>query len=267
MKIVLSDKKKTDNLKPVVDAMYNGLKKIGLNVSMNSETNIGDYDIAVCWGWRKGSKEFKKNKRVLVMEHGYMINRHKWISLGWDGLNNNAKFLNEDVPSDRWETIFKKHMKPWKSGGDYILFCGQVPGDMSLNGKNLVDWYIPTAQKASKEYKLPILWRPHPLDKFGSRIKIPKAKLDVKRPITESLTNAAAIMAFNSNSLIDGVMAGVPPIAFDKGTMVWDLCAKNYEPLKRLDREDWGRKMGYTQWNLEEIENGTAIKHIFREYL
>lgn len=267
MKILIFDKKKTDKLKPVVNAMYIGLKTTGFDVAMNTESNIGNYDISVCWGWRRGTKEKAKNKRVLVMEHGYMINRHKWISLGWDGLNNNANFLNEDVSFDRWNDIFREHMKPWKFDGEYILFCGQVPGDMSLNGKILVDWYIPTAQKASKEYRLPVVWRPHPLDKFGSRIKIPKAKLDVKTPLTESLKKAAAIMAFNSNSLIDGVMSGVPPIAFDKGTMTWDLCAKNYEPLKRLDREDWGRKMAYTQWSLDEIENGTAIKHIFKEYL
>lgn len=267
MKIVLYDKKKTDKLKPVVDAMYGGLRKTGFDVSMNNETNIGDYDIAVCWGWRKGIKEFEKNKQVLVMEHGYMINRHKWISLGWNGLNNDADFLNEDVPDDRWKKLFKEHMKPWKNDGEYILFCGQVPGDMSLKGKDLGEWYISAAQEAYKKYKLPVVWRPHPLDKFGARIKIPKARLDVKTTIKESLKNAATIMAFNSNSLIDGVMAGVPPIAFDNGTMVWDLAAKNYEPLKRLDREDWGRKMGYTQWNHEEIANGTAIKHIFKKYL
>lgn len=267
MKIVLHDKKKTDKLKPVVDAMYSGLRKTGFDVSMNNETNIEDYDIAVCWGWRKGIKEFEKNKQVLVMEHGYMINRHKWISLGWNGLNNDADFLNEDVPDDRWKKIFKEHMKPWKNNGEYILFCGQVPGDMSLKGKNLIRWYGETAKKASKVYKLPVVWRPHPLDKKSHNFTIEKLKLDVGTNLLDSIKNAAAVMAFNSNSLIDGVMAGVPPIAFDSGTMVWDLAAKNYEPLKRLDREDWGRKMGYTQWNHEEIANGTAIKHIFKKYL
>jgi len=267
MKIVLHNKKNTDGLKPVVDAMYTGLKKMGLNVILNTDTNIGSYDIAVCWGWRKGKKESAKGKQVLVMEHGYMINRHKWISLGWNGLNNDANFLNDEVPSNRWDTLFKEHMKPWKEDGKYILLCGQVPGDMSLRGKNLTQWYFETTEKASKFYKLPVIWRPHPLDKKGALLNIPKTKLDTNKTINESLENAAAIIAFNSNSLINGIMDGVPAVGFDKGTMAWDICSQGIEPLKRPDRDDWGRKMGYTQWNHNELADGTAIKHIFKEYL
>lgn len=266
MKIVLYDKEQTDILKPVIDAMYEGLKFMNLDVGIKGP-ETGNYEIAVCWGWRKGLKEFSKGKQVLVMEHGYMIDRNEWISLGWNGLNNNADFLNKDVPNDRWERLFKSYMKPWKTGGEYILLCGQVPGDMSLKRRNLTRWYGEVAQLASRAYKLPVVWRPHPLDKKNRTLTIKNTTMDVGTPLEESLKGAAAIMAFNSNSLINGVMAGVPPIAFDEGTMVWDLAAKNYEPLKRLDREDWGRKMGYTQWNLEEIANGTAIKHIFQKYL
>lgn len=267
MKIVLYDKKQTDVLKPVVDAMYEGLKFMNFDVDIK-RAETGNYDIAVCWGWRKCLKEFSKGKQVLVMEHGYMIDRNEWISLGWNGLNNNADFLNETVPSDRWEKLFKPHMKPWKTDGKYILFCGQVPGDMSLKGKNLMHWYADAAIRVSEVHKLPIVWRPHPLDKKNKTFLIKNTTMDIGTPLEKSLEDAAAIMAFNSNSLINGVMAGVPPIAFDEGTMVWDIATKNYEkPLKRLDREDWGRKMGYTQWTLEEIANGTAIRHIFRKHL
>jgi hypothetical protein len=268
MKIMLYDKKKTDALKPVIDVMYAGLKKTGFDVIINTDfNNAKEYDIAVCWGWRKGKKEFEKGKQVLVMEHGYMIDRNKWISLGWNGLNNDADFLNKNVLSDRWDVIFKHHMKSWKKEGEYILFCGQVPGDMSLKGKILSDWYISTAHKASNFFELPVVWRPHPLDKHGTNIIIPNAKTDTNKNIVKSLEKAAAIMAFNSNSLINGVMEGVPAIAFDQGTMVWDICSHKLEKIKTPCREDWGRKMGYTQWNHEEIANGTAIKHIFKKYL
>jgi hypothetical protein len=267
MKIALYNKKNSDYLKIVVDAMYTGMKKHGLDVHVINSGGSNDCDIAVCWGWRKGVVQRNLNKEVLVMEHGYFINRKKWTSLGWNGLNNDADFLNDDVPNDRWNKIFKKHMKPWKEDGKYILLCGQVPKDMSLRGKDLKDWYAEAAKTASEKYDLPVIWRPHPLDKGAPAIKIPKAKLDIKTPLIESLQNAAGIMAFNSNSLIDGVMQGVPAIAFDKGTMTWDICAKDYGPLIRPDRSDWGRKMGYTQWSDEEIANGTAIKHIFKKYL
>jgi hypothetical protein len=266
MKIVLYDKKKDDKFKKTIDAMYHGLKEVGLDVSMNTSFG-GQHDIAVCWGWRAGKREFSRKKNVLVMEHGYFIDRDEWISLGWNGLNNNATFLNEDVQSDRWEMHFREHMKPWKSDGKHILFCGQVPGDMSLKGRNLTEWYFITARQAEKTYKLPIVWRPHPKDKIGARIRLPNARTDQNKYLIDSLQNAAAVMAFNSNSLVDAVMNGVPAIAFDDGTMAWDLCAKNFGPIQRPDREDWGRRMAYTSWNHEEIASGIAIKHVFQDYL
>jgi hypothetical protein len=254
-------------LKPVIDAMYTGLKTVGFDVVLNTEQNIGEYELAVCWGWRKGKREFQNGKKVLILEHGYMIDRYDWISLGWNGLNNDADFHNKNVESDRWNTLFKDHMKPWKDNGDYILFCGQVPGDMSLRGKKLEGWYFETAKKASDYYKLPIVWRPHPLDKRGVNVRIPKTNFDTNKCINESLENAAAVMAYNSNSLINGIMNGVPAIAFDTGTMAWDVCSHGFEPIKRPDRSDWGRKMGYTQWTHEELANGTALRHIFKKYM
>jgi hypothetical protein len=158
-------------------------------------------------------------------------------------------------------------MKPWKTNGKYIILCGQVPNDKSLRGNDLSYWYKEVAKIASNKYNLPIVWRPHPLDQTGKSLQIPNTTLDIKKPLIESLENAAAIMAFNSNSLIEGIMNGIPGIAFDKGTMAWDVCTNNYKPLIRPNRDDWGRKMGYTQWTHEEIADGTAIKHIFKQYL
>jgi hypothetical protein len=158
-------------------------------------------------------------------------------------------------------------MKPWKTGGEYILLCGQVPNDKSLRGKNLSGWYQEATNVASKKYGLPVVWRPHPLDNTGAKIRIPNTRLDVGTPLIQSLDKAAAIMAYNSNSLIDGIMNGVPAIAFDEGTMAWELCSKNYEPLMKPDRSEWGRKMGYTQWTNEELANGSAVSHIFKRYL
>ena len=97
MKIALYDKKDRDHLKKIVDALYTGMKSKGLDVKVIKDGGASDCDIIVCWGWRRGEKHFNQKKQVLVMEHGYMLNRKTWTSLGWNGLNNDADFLNVDV--------------------------------------------------------------------------------------------------------------------------------------------------------------------------
>ena len=63
MKIVLFNKKNPDPQKPVIDALYAGLEKMGFDVVMNDKAGKINYNIAACWGWRRGSKEFEKNKK------------------------------------------------------------------------------------------------------------------------------------------------------------------------------------------------------------
>ena len=60
-------------------------------------------------------------------------------------------------------------------------------------------------------------------------------------------------------------MAGVPVIAFDEGSMVWDVSSHSLdEDLFTDDLDDWGRKISYSQWLPQELKDGSAWGHLRR---
>ena len=52
-------------------------------------------------------------------------------SIGINGLNGRATFVETPDPDKRFEP-HKPLLKPWNPHGDYVLICGQVPGDAAL---------------------------------------------------------------------------------------------------------------------------------------
>lgn len=223
-------------------------------------------DILICWGWKRGNIFQKKCKNILILEHGYIFNRNEWISIGWNGLNGRADFLTDSVASDRWKNIFKPHVKPWQYDGKYILLCGQVPGDASLKGKNLNKWYTTIAEKAYKYYNIPVVWRPHPVAvNAGKVVNVPNTILDTNERLQDSLNLAKAVITYNSNAGVEAIMNGVPVISKDQGSMYAEIATPYIGKLKYPNRDEWGRKIAYSQWHTSEIKKGIAFNHIFQK--
>lgn len=235
--------------------------------------NISQEDIVTCWGWKRGVRYREAGASVLLQEHGYIFDRNEWISLGWNGLNGKANFLNNDVSSKRWNKLFKPYMKPWQKDGDYILLCGQVPGDASLEGLDLTEWYEKQARDAYNYYKLPVVWRPHPeaIKKSLKRNRpihsVPGTIFDKNQNLIDSLKKSKLVITYNSNSAVNAVMEGIPVVVGNKGSMVYEIANLEIGPIDYPDRSSWGRKIAYAQWHISEIASGVALKHIFRKYL
>ena len=71
-------------------------------------------------------------------------------------------------------------------------------------------------------------------------------------------------IAYNSNSCLDSVLAGVPCLAGDAGTMAWPLCMKDMKELYRPERERIAHGIAWTQWSTEEIASGEALGSLMR---
>jgi hypothetical protein len=221
------------------------------------------------WGWRVGNKYRKRGRNILVIERGYLGNRFKWTSLGWNGLNGYANFFNENVADDRWMKYWKNDMKPWRGDqGDYVLVCGQVPRDAALSDCNdypkfLTNRILELQKKFGK-----VAFRPHPLASktpmmnpaYKPITEIPGVMImdHTKTSLTDDMQNARLVVAWNSNSLVEAMYMGVPFESHSAGSMVHKYQTGFEEP----DRDDWGRKIAYCQWNLEELKDGTAWRHI-----
>lgn len=238
-------------------AIIKGLSAHGITAKATSARQSDTKHVA-CWGWRIGKEMRAKGHEVLVIERGYLGDRFSWTSLGWNGLNGRATF--PAAPQDHCSR-FAEHfeMKPWKDGGDYVLIMGQVPGDASLQGKDMLPWYSSAAAEAYQKYGMPVKFRPHPLAlKKGHRQQPRGAEISVG-PLDDALRGAAVVITYNSNSGVDSVLAGVPTLSFDCGSMAYDVTGHLIGELIKPDRERWASDLAWKQWQLSEIESGEAL--------
>lgn len=227
-----------------------------------TKTDFSEFDLVMGWGFTDRFQDLHEN--YLVGELGYFLERYDWVSLSWNGLNNYADFCNQDVPADRWEWHFKSEMQPWKTNGDYVLLAGQVPGDQSLKGQNMEPLYQDWVNQIKEKYSKPVRWRKHPLS--PSNFVPAGADVSPNTSLDEDIAGAYAVCVYNSNTAVDAVMRGVPAICMDRGSMAWDVSTQGITDIVRPDRNDWGRKMGYTQWHYTELKTGKPFTHILKKF-
>lgn len=244
-------------------ALEAGLRSAGIDTRRYFSSNGVRTNKVACWGWRTGSQLRAAGSDVLVMERGYLGDRFKWTSLGWNGLNGWATF--PPAPDDGGERFQSNHghlLKPWREGGgEYALLIGQVVGDASLRGKNLKPWYAQTAQRAAKRFGLPVLFRAHPdSHRRGGLFGVPGTTMQ-HGSLAEALARAAVVICYNSNTAVDAVLAGVPTVCVDRGSMAFEMCSHDIDAaLVRPDRERWAAQLAWRQWTLDEIRSAAFLR-------
>ncbi len=243
----------------IMESIAHGIRECGDAVEIFQHIPPTDSDCAVVWGERKRVRIVNNGfkKPVLVAERAYLGDRFSWTSLGWDGLNGHARF-NEVFEYDRFARHFAADMKPWcDNSKGYALIMGQVMGDMSLVNVDIIQWYKGIATRLWKE-GWDIRFRPHPeSDRKGhERPRVPFSQV-AEGSLDEALSGAGIVVAYNSNSLVDAVMAGVPIYAGDKGSMVYGLASRNFNPV-RTDRKQRLNEIANVQWTIDELADGSA---------
>lgn len=243
------------------EVMAEGLRKLGVDVELGVCANPAIKYVA-CWGWRLGAALRQQGHEVLVMERGYLGDRFYWTSLAWNGLNGRATF--PEYPDDGGERFTNHYrLSPWREcSGEYSVIMGQVPGDASLQGRNLTPWYEATAVLAADAYAKPVLFRNHPVAvQKGHKIQ-PRHTQPCIGELDAVLDKAEVVITYNSNSAVDAVVAGIPALAMDVGSMAWDVTGRNVGDLVRPEREPWAYNLAWKQWSLDEIRSGVALKRL-----
>jgi len=245
-----------------------GLQKHGINALITVSENPITCDLAVMWGIthfpRVIQQQKQNNKNYLVWEAGYILDRDKWKSLGYNGLNGYANFCNKNSPPDRWEQYFSHLIKPWKESGDYILLTGQVNGDASLRPVHGQVDYQGIVDNLKEYTTLPIHYRKHPHPSKPTA-PCPKNAIPSRGTLEEALSGAKCVVTFNSNTCVDAILNGVPCIVLDRGAMAWDVCGHSLSQVNdppKPSRQQWCYDMAYTQWTMEEIESGETWEHL-----
>ena len=204
------------------EAMMEGLQAIGLNPVYNKGANIPIKTKRVAiWGWRIGP-ELMKNHDVLVMEYGYIGDRKRYTSLGWNGLNGYARFPEYPFDIKRFEALGGV-IQPWKRGGQYALILGQLANDASLRGIDMNPLYQEWVKKL-KLMDIPVFFRNHPEAVKHRKTYEIKGAPEIEGDLQTALKDAAFTVTFNSNSSVDSILAGVPCVTYDRGSMAYEMC-------------------------------------------
>lgn len=231
------------------------------------DIGIGDVipkeeDIVVVWGVANAKRwQDLGCDNVLIFERGYLGDRQHWLSLGWDDLNGQANFYNQYVAEDRWDKYWKSQLSPWKNNGDVVLIAGQVTRDRSLDDcANYNEWLNDTISTL-KSKGHDVVFRPHPLEKDGYDVR--NVTISTHKDFDEDLLRAKCLVTWSSTTSVTAAYIGVPSVTFSDYAMTKEVSSHSLDVLDfKPDRTNWGRKLAYCQWNLDELSNGEAWYHV-----
>ena len=272
----------------------------GCGGKITNSGNTNGYDCAVIFGsYKKERGRPAHQGKGRVVESGIpyiqletqLVGRpidtafHSEFRVGVNGfLWDDAKWGFEHIRSDRAKKVFERNGHDpkikWKDDGEYILLCMQKVGDASLRGTDVFAWTEDTVNNIRKHTNRKIIIRPHPLYRKSSLHNTLKEKVlrvadvhwqeaDVTKhnfiPINEQLKNAWCTVTYSSGTGIDAVINGVPNIACDTGSMVYDVSTTDIAGIEnpyRGNKQEWCNKISHCQWSIDEFESGECWEHV-----
>lgn len=237
-------------------------------------------DVHVCYSYqyRRSNQivescEFNKPNRrlfprpVIVIDSAWLY-RSEYRAVGLGGINGDAEFKNAGSPPDRFENLGIE-IKPWKTGGSYILIASNSKHDINLPCDRIVwaEKVVKTIQKHCPDTR--IVYRPFPGDKRNPGVQ--GTELSINRSLEEDLAGAAALVTHTSNVVVDALLAGVP--IFTTGKSVADCLA--FRDLRQIgeivmggrasesgERERFFYNLAYAQWTLDEMRQGIPFRRL-----
>jgi hypothetical protein len=234
-------------------ALAEGMARYGIDADVTDSYAAGRADFVVWWGDKVPEPLHAKPR--LILEAGfingrsgdYVTDRLRFVSAGWSGLHGRADPGPLDRPPHRWDALAEA-MMPWRTEGTTTLICGQHPGDATA--PRAQKWWRGAIEYATAR-GLTVIYRPHPL-----------MAPDI-RPLRESLADAAICVTWSSTCGIQSVIAGVPTIAMDRGSMAWPVASHDFDEKPYLgDRSQWAYNLAYRQWTHAELADGSAWEYM-----
>lgn len=259
----------------LVQAMQEGIEKHGHRVVLRAQSayrdnNYETCDAAVVFGLHRPgdlilAEHGARKTPVFVVDYGYVkrgtlmhskVDENLYYSVSLNGLNGKSDPFPSPMSGERWEQLGVP-LQPWRTSGKYILVCGQKQNDVSLGNLNPIFWAKQTIAKLQQITKRSIVFRPHPEDPAQRRpIGIPH---DEHKTLADALVDAYALVAYNSNSLVEAVINGVVPFTLGDGSMVEGVTNTDLSLIdtpQTFDREQWASDLAWRQYTIGEIRSG-----------
>lgn len=148
-----------------------------------------------------------------------------------------------DVPGDRWEAL-RTPVTPWRKGGRHIVVAQPTPTYSKSHG--IQGWTEKTLKALATVTDRSIVVR----DKESTR------------PLQVDLDGAHCLVAHGSIAAVESVILGTPVFVHpdSAASLVGLTDLSQIEAPIYPDREPWCRSLGYSQWNEQELVDGTLFR-------
>jgi|TARA_A200000159_G_scaffold71996_1_gene66843 hypothetical protein len=261
------------NSKPIFAAFERSIVSCGHSVT-DSDT---DSDVNVIWSvlfngrMAPNKAVWEQKKPTIVLEVGGIKRGTTW-KVGINGINRDGYFGpgNNDNSRSRNLGLF---LKPWRKEGKYILLCGQH--DKSLQWKDMPrmsQWVIDIVTEIRKYSDRMIKFRPHPrcrLDSIEAYLpnvlrQEPVQLIGTYDDFDMSFEDVWATISWSSNPGIHSVINGVPAYT-GPSSLAYDVSMQDLSTIEDPilpDREQWLNDYAWTEFTVEEIEQGLPLKRL-----
>ena len=276
MKFNLRRKYGALNSSPVFDAFHTGANALGHDVVVDSNDGI-DVIWSVLFNGRMAGNQAiwetcqKEERPCIVLEVGGIKRGTTW-KVALNGINRDAYFGPTGHNSDRAKQLGLV-VKPWRTEGKYILICGQHDKSLQWQGMpRMSNWFLDTYDQIRKVTDRPILFRPHPRCRLehierGLRHVERQEPHQIKGTYDDfdmGFDNVWATVSWSSNPAIHSVIEGVPAFT-GPSSLAFDVALQNLQQIEDplyCDRTQWLNDYAHTEYTIEEISQGIALKHL-----
>jgi len=226
----------------------------------------GPDDVLVSWNsYGNNQRLGELVGRHIVCEEAYLreIGGERYLALGLGGHNGNSRHTIGSV--ERWNA-WRIPVNPWRESGSHTLVCGQR--GFGYNAMAMPDdWPDRVLPEIRRHSDRPVWFRPHP----KRRRRMPSAAydrvVDFTEPLAAHLRECWAVVVFTSNAATEALLAGIPtfycgPNIVTRGAAEAGLT--NLDHPSYPDRLPAFARLAWSQFSVEEIESGWAIKTLLR---
>lgn len=254
---------------PLVRGILNTGDRI---IQSSSSHSITDNSIVVTWNnygvpERQARRCRELGGKHVAMENGYVGRGKGYYLMNQDGFGGSEKVKFRNCSPDRWNKLDTR-LNPWDKKGRYILVCAQRGKGYNSQAMS-DDWPDQIIAKIRKLTDRPILFRPHPM-----KVNYPKNQEDVTiinsklESMEQTLERGVfATVVWTSNSATQSLIRGIPVFYCGPVLACDTIASKDINNLENPfypDREQAFFDLAWRQWNLNEIQDGTAWRAVTR---
>jgi len=158
-----------------------------------------------------------------------------------------------DVPDDRLKA-FNIDIKPWQTAGEYVIILAPNPKPLLYytGSEDVLSWCLETKAKLLQ----------YTDRKIFIRFKEP-AKHRGKDPLIKYLDKCHAVVTLQSIGCVETITAGIPTLNLAPSCLngLYQSDVSMIENLPKPDnRYEWLKSLSYSQFTLEEFEDGKALE-------